>query len=253
MGGCHSLGDGVHSQLHPLPVFVERVYLHDGRSDWVCGEVLGRAGGTGGGPFTGNPPHGGKAVMTLCSWARHTRVDTDMPGTGEQAGACGDLGTSTHSHPTPQAGRAVRPRMGPPARWPQSPQEWPELTCTLGWISKIGLRTRSHPLHSFTAAWMNTLPAATALLGTLCDDTTGWPQVTHMGTRGPRCRQATDERSVTLDVWHDTAAGAPAAHLLPPCGRGGVAAAVSPAGMGGLRTGHQGPGLLGSCCPSDTS
>ena len=38
---AHSLGDGVHAQLHPVPVFVERVDLHDGGSHWVSGEVLG--------------------------------------------------------------------------------------------------------------------------------------------------------------------------------------------------------------------
>lgn len=39
--GTHSLGDGVHTQLHPVPVFVERVDLHDGGSYWVSGEMLG--------------------------------------------------------------------------------------------------------------------------------------------------------------------------------------------------------------------
>lgn len=39
--GTHSLGNGVHAQLHPIPVFVERVDLHDGGSYRVSGEVLG--------------------------------------------------------------------------------------------------------------------------------------------------------------------------------------------------------------------
>lgn len=38
---AHSLGYGVHAQLHPVPVLVERVYLHDGGSHRVSGEVLG--------------------------------------------------------------------------------------------------------------------------------------------------------------------------------------------------------------------
>ena len=40
-GAAHSLGNGVHAQLHPVPVLVERVDLHDGGSHWVSGEVLG--------------------------------------------------------------------------------------------------------------------------------------------------------------------------------------------------------------------
>lgn len=39
--GTHSLGNGVHAQLHLVPVFVECVDLHDGGSYWVSGEVLG--------------------------------------------------------------------------------------------------------------------------------------------------------------------------------------------------------------------
>lgn len=39
--GTHSLGNGVHAQLHPVPVFVECVDLHDRGSYGVSGEVLG--------------------------------------------------------------------------------------------------------------------------------------------------------------------------------------------------------------------
>lgn len=52
-GATHSLGNGVHAQLHPVPVFVERVDLHDGGSHWVGGEVLG--GGKQGKLLTENP------------------------------------------------------------------------------------------------------------------------------------------------------------------------------------------------------
>lgn len=38
---AHSLGYGVHAQLHPVPVLVERVDLHDGGSHRVSREVLG--------------------------------------------------------------------------------------------------------------------------------------------------------------------------------------------------------------------
>lgn len=40
-GATHSPGDGVHAQLHPVPVLVERVDLHDGGGHWVGGKVLG--------------------------------------------------------------------------------------------------------------------------------------------------------------------------------------------------------------------
>lgn len=35
------LGDGIHTQLHSIPVSIECMYLHDGGSHRVRGKVLG--------------------------------------------------------------------------------------------------------------------------------------------------------------------------------------------------------------------